>query len=124
MEPVYTKNAPDPIGPYNQAIKANGFVFISGQIPIDPQNGELVSGSIEKETEQVMKNLENILLESGSSFDKVVKTSIFIKSMDDFGKINTVYGNYFKNNQPARETVEVSALPKNVNIEISCIALV
>jgi len=124
MEPIYTKNAPDPIGPYNQAIKANGFVFISGQIPIDPQSGELVSGSIEKETEQVMKNLENILLESGSSFDKVVKSSIFIKNMDDFGTINTVYGNYFKNNQPARETVEVNKLPKNVNIEISCIALV
>ncbi len=124
MEPIYTKNAPDPIGPYNQAIKANGFVFISGQIPIDPQTGELVSGSIEKETEQVMKNLENILLESGSSFDKVVKSSIFIKNMDDFGAINTVYGNYFKNNQPARETVEVSKLPKNVNVEISCIALV
>lgn len=116
--------APEPIGPYSQAVVANGTLYISGQIPIDRSSGDLVSGSIEEETEQVMKNLEFILKESGSGFDQVVKCSIFIKDMADFAKINEVYGIRFPSAPPARETVQVSELPKGVNVEISCIALV
>jgi 2-iminobutanoate/2-iminopropanoate deaminase len=116
--------APAPIGPYSQAVIANGMVYISGQIPIDQSTGNLISGTIEEETEQVMKNLGYILEAAGSGFDKVVKSSIFIKDMGDFAKINAVYGTRFTSNPPARETVQVSELPKGVNIEISCIALV
>ena len=116
--------APAPIGPYSQAVVANGTLYISGQIPIDRSSGNLVSGSIEEETEQVMENLEFILKEAGSGFDQVVKCSIFIKDMGDFAKINNVYGSRFPSNPPARETVQVSELPKGVNVEISCIALV
>ena len=121
---IESNQAPEPIGPYSQAVVANGFLYISGQIPIDRSSGDLVSGSIEEETEQVMKNLSFILEEAGSSFEKVVKTSIFIKNMGDFARINEVYGSRFGENPPARETVEVSDLPKGVNVEISCIALV
>lgn len=121
---IESAHAPEPIGPYSQAVVANGFLYISGQIPIDRSSGELVSGTIEEETEQVMKNLGFILQEAGSSFDAVVKTSIFIKNMGDFTRINEVYGSRFGNQPPARETVEVSGLPKGVNVEISCIALV
>jgi 2-iminobutanoate/2-iminopropanoate deaminase len=116
--------APEPIGPYSQAVSANGVLYVSGQIPINRSSGELVSGSIEDETEQVMKNLGFILEEAGTDFDKVVKCTIFIKNMEDFAKINAVYGTRFTSNPPARETVEVSDLPKGVNVEISCIALV
>lgn len=116
--------APAPIGPYSQAVVANGVVYISGQIPIDQATGNLVTGSIEEETEQVMKNLSYILEAAGSGFDKVLKCSIFIKNMGDFAKINAVYGTRFQSNPPARETVQVSELPKGVNIEISCVALV
>ena len=116
--------APAPIGPYSQAVVANGVVYISGQIPIDQATGNLVTGSIEEETEQVMKNLGYILEAAGSGFDKVLKCSIFIKNMGDFAKINAVYGTRFQSNPPARETVQVSELPKGVNIEISCVALV
>lgn len=117
-------DAPAPIGPYSQAVVANGTLYVSGQIPIDQRTGQLISGTIEEETEQVMKNLGYILEEAGSSFEQVVKCSIFIKDMNDFAKINEVYGSRFKVNPPARETVEVSELPKGVNVEISCIALV
>lgn len=116
--------APEPIGPYSQAVSANGFLYVSGQIPINRSTGDLISNSIEEETEQVMKNLGFILEESGSGFDKIVKCSIFIKDMNDFAKINEVYGSRFPNDPPARETVEVSGLPKGVSVEISCIALV
>lgn len=116
--------APAPIGPYSQAIQANGTLYVSGQIPIDQSTGKLISGSIEEETEQVMKNLGYILEAAGSSFEEVVKCSIFIKNMDDFSRINEVYGTRFALNPPARETVQVSELPKGVNVEISCVALV
>ena len=114
--------APAPIGPYSQAIKHGNTLFVSGQIPINQQTGELIEGSIEEETEQVMKNLGYILEEAELTFEHVLKCSIFVSSMEDFAKINAVYGKYFSKNAPARETVEVSTLPKNVNVEISCIA--
>lgn len=120
---IKTDNAPAPIGPYNQAVKANGFLFVSGQIPANPTTGEIVSGSIEEETHMVMKNLEAILKEAGIGFQNVVKASIFISNMDDFARINAVYGSYFTDNFPARETVQVARLPKDVNVEISVIAI-
>jgi 2-iminobutanoate/2-iminopropanoate deaminase len=120
---IKTNNAPAPIGPYNQAVKANGFLFVSGQIPADPKTGEIVKGSIEDETQMVMKNLQAILTEAGIGFSHVVKASIFISNMDDFAKINAVYGSYFTDNFPARETVQVARLPKDVNVEISVIAI-
>ena len=119
---IQTDKAPAPIGPYNQAVKANGMLFVSGQIPIIPATGELESGGIKVETEQVMQNLKAILDEAGLSFDNVVKTSIFIADMNDFVDVNEVYGKYFGEDAPARETVAVRTLPKNVNVEISCIA--
>lgn len=121
-EIIHAKNAPAPIGPYSQAVKSNGTIYISGQIPIDQSTGNLVEGTIEEETEQVMKNLGFILEEAGLSFDHVVKCSIFVSDMNNFSRINEVYGRYFQTNPPARETVEVSRLPKDVNVEISCIA--
>ncbi|MEJ6694251.1 MAG: RidA family protein [Chitinophagales bacterium] len=121
-EIVNTINAPAPIGPYNQATKANNTLFISGQIPADPATGEIINSSIEDETHMVMKNLKAILDEAGLGFDNVLKTSIFISDMDNFNKINTVYGSYFTSDFPARETVQVSRLPKDVNVEISAIA--
>ena len=121
--PIYTSNAPEPIGPYNQGIFAGDTLYISGQIPINPNTNELLEGTISEQTHLVMKNLENILDAAGLSFNNVVKTSIFIKNMDDFGKINEAYGSYFDDIPPARETVEVSRLPKNVLVEISCIAV-
>jgi 2-iminobutanoate/2-iminopropanoate deaminase len=119
---INTTKAPAPIGPYSQSVMANGMLFVSGQIPIDPGTGELIQGSIEEETTQVMKNLEAILNEAEATFTNVVKCSIFVKSMDDFASVNTIYGTFFDENPPARETVEVSQLPKGVNVEISCIA--
>ena len=119
---IESSKAPAPIGPYSQAVEVNGVLYISGQIPIDQASGELVSGTIEEETEQVMKNLGYILEAAGTSFDQVVKCSIFIKDMGDFAKINAIYGTRFPENPPARETVQVSELPKGVNVEISCIA--
>lgn len=119
---IKTDKAPAPIGPYNQAVQANGMLFISGQIPIIPATGELEAGGIKQETEQVMQNLKAILEEAGLSFTNVVKTSIFIADMNDFVNVNEVYGKYFGEDAPARETVAVKTLPKNVNVEISCIA--
>ncbi|AYN00450.1 MULTISPECIES: RidA family protein [Chryseobacterium] len=119
---VSTVNAPAAIGPYSQANFANGVLYISGQIPVDPATGKLVEG-IEKETHQVMKNLEAILTEAGMTFKNVVKASIFLKSMDDFAVMNDIYASYLDaESYPARETVQVSCLPKNVDIEISMIA--
>ena len=121
---VNTDQAPAPIGPYNQATIANGFAFVSGQIALDPSTGDLVTGSIEEETKKVMANLEAVLKAAGTDFDGVVKTTIFIRDMGQFAAINAVYGEYFQNEPPARETVEVSRLPKDVHVEISCIAIV
>ena len=117
-----TDKAPAPIGPYSQAVATHGMLYVSGQIPIIPATGELEDGGIQAETKQVMENLGAILQEAGINFDHVIKTSIFIASMKDFALINEIYGRYFGDNPPARETVEVSVLPKNVNVEISCIA--
>lgn len=122
MPIINSAKAPAPIGPYSQAVKAGNTLYISGQIPIDQASDVLIEGSIEEETEQVMKNLGFILEEAGLSFQDVLKCSIFVSSMNNFARINTVYGKYFQENPPARETVEVSGLPKGVNVEISCIA--
>jgi 2-iminobutanoate/2-iminopropanoate deaminase len=121
-EIIITKNAPAPIGPYNQATKANNTLYISGQIPADPATGAIITSSIEDETHMVMKNLGAILKEAGLSFDNVLKTSIFISDMNNFARINEVYGSYFTSDFPARETVQVARLPKDVNVEISAIA--
>ncbi|MCA6066780.1 RidA family protein [Chryseobacterium sp. RG1] len=119
---INTVNAPAAIGPYSQANFANGVLYISGQIPVDPATGKLVEG-IEKETHQVMKNLEAILTEAGMTFKNVVKATIFLKNMDDFAVMNDIYASYLDaDSYPARETVQVSCLPKNVDIEISMIA--
>lgn len=122
-EIIYTKNAPEPIGPYNQAVKIGKILYVSGQIPLIPGKMELVNGNLEKETIQVMKNLEAVLLKANMTFDNVVKTTIFLSDMDNFEIINKIYGKYFDpENAPARETVEVSNLPKYVRLEISVIA--
>ena len=121
---INTSNAPAPIGPYNQAVLSGNTLYISGQIPIDPLSGNLIEGDIKKETAQSMDNLKAILLEAGMTFKQVVKTSIFVKDMHQFSKINEVYAAYFDAaTAPARETVEVANLPKFVNVEISMIAV-
>jgi 2-iminobutanoate/2-iminopropanoate deaminase len=119
---IETTQAPAAIGPYSQAVQAGNLLFVSGQIPLDPQTGNLVTDGIEPETHRVMKNIEAILEAAGLSFHNVVKTTIFLKSMDDFAKVNTVYASYFTGNFPARETVEVAGLPKGARVEISVIA--
>ena len=121
-EKVYTKNAPDAIGPYSQAVKAKGFVFTSGQIAINPATGNVEADTIEGQTEQVMKNLKAVLEEAGSSLEKAVKTVCFLADMNDFGKFNAIYGKYFTS-KPARSCVAVKTLPKNVLVEVECIAL-
>lgn len=120
---IFTDDAPEPIGPYSQAVSINGMLFVSGQIPLDPFSGVLINDGIAAETEQVMQNIKAILEAAEMDFGNVVKCSIFLTDMHDFPKVNEVYGNYFKTNPPARETVEVSVLPKNANVEISCIAV-
>jgi 2-iminobutanoate/2-iminopropanoate deaminase len=122
-EAVSTKDAPQAIGPYSQAIKANGFVFVSGQIPIDPATGSVITGDIAAQTERVMKNLESILRATGSSLAQVVKSTVYLKNMSEFAAMNEVYARFFKNAPPARATVEVSRLPKDVLVEIDVIAL-
>jgi len=120
---IYTDKAPAPIGPYNQAILHNGMLYTSGQIALNPANMELVMDSIEIETKQVMENLKAVLEAANMTFENVIKSTIFIMDMNDFAKINSVYGSYFnEETAPARETVQVATLPKNVNIEISMIA--
>jgi 2-iminobutanoate/2-iminopropanoate deaminase len=120
---INTDNAPAPIGPYSQAIAANGFLFVSGQIPSNPSTGEIASGDIRAEAKQVMENIKAILTEAQLNFSNVVKTSIFLTDMGNFAQVNEVYGTYFTDQFPARETVQVAALPKNVNVEISVIAV-
>ncbi|WP_316802719.1 RidA family protein [Pedobacter nototheniae] len=120
---IKTSNAPAPIGPYNQAVMAGNFLFVSGQIAINPESGELNLVNIEEETHQVMRNLKAVLLEAGLDFENVVKTTIFLSDMGTFAQVNEIYGQYFTENFPARETVQVSVLPKNVNVEISVIAV-
>lgn len=120
---IFTENAPEPIGPYSQAVLVENTLYVSGQIAIDPFIGDVVRNGVEVETEQVMQNIKNILIAAGMNFSDVVKCSIFLKDMQDFPKVNAVYGKYFSENPPARETVEVGCLPKNVLVEISCIAV-
>ncbi|MFI8378993.1 RidA family protein [Leeuwenhoekiella sp. NPDC079379] len=121
---ISTSNAPAPIGPYNQAVFAGDTLYISGQIPLDPKTGELISGDITEETKMVMQNLEAILIEAGLTFEHVVKSSIFLSDMNSFAAVNAVYATAFnEQTAPARETVEVANLPKFVNVEISMIAV-
>jgi len=120
---IRTTNAPAPIGPYNQAVLAGDTLYISGQICIDPVSGELKKKDIQEETHQAMQNIKAILLAAGTGFNNVVKTTIFITDMNQFSEINEVYGKYFEGDFPARETVQVAALPKFVNVEISMIAI-
>ncbi|MCX2478662.1 RidA family protein [Pedobacter sp. MC2016-15] len=119
---INTTDAPAPIGPYSQAVLANGFLYVSGQIPINPATGELTIDSIKSETEQVMRNLNAVLLEAGFEFSNILKTTIFLSDMALFAEVNEVYGSYFESEFPARETVAVKGLPKGVNVEISVIA--
>ncbi len=121
---VATKEAPQAIGPYSQAIKTGGFVFSSGQIAIDPATGNVINGDVAAQTDRVMKNLAAVLAAAGSSLSKVVKTTVFLKSMGDFATMNEVYGRHFGSNRPARSTVEVARLPKDVLVEIEVIAKV
>jgi len=119
---IKTSNAPEPIGPYSQAVKAGGMLFISGQIALKPGTSELVTDNIQAETEQVMSNLKAILTDAGLAFKHVIKTTIFLNDMSLFALVNEVYGKYFESDFPARETVAVKGLPKDVNVEISMIA--
>jgi 2-iminobutanoate/2-iminopropanoate deaminase len=119
---ITTENAPAPIGPYNQAVMAGNFLFISGQVALKPGTGELADTDVYEETHQVMQNLKSILSEAGMNFDNVVKTTIFLSDMELFSAVNEIYGKYFNGDFPARETVAVKGLPKNVNVEISMIA--
>ena len=120
---VQTEQAPKAIGPYSQAIKANGFVFASGQIPIIPETGEFVAGGITEQTEQVIKNLSRVLEAAGSGLDRVVKTTVFLADMEEFVAMNEVYGKYFSEEPPARATVEAAGLPRGARVEIEAIAL-
>lgn len=120
---IHTKAAPSPIGPYNQAVMAGNMLFVSGQIAINPESGALQLNTIEEETHQVMKNIRAILIEAGMDMENVVKTGIFLLDMNNFSIVNEIYGSYFASNYPARETVQVARLPKDVNVEISVIAI-
>lgn len=121
---INTKNAPAPVGPYNQSVLANGTLYMSGQIAIDPSTGNLILENIEDETHQVFKNIKAVLTEAGMTLENVVKCSVFVADMEMYGRINAVYAQYFdEENAPARELVEVANLPKYVNVEISCIAV-
>ncbi|MBA3992863.1 MAG: reactive intermediate/imine deaminase [Cyanobacteria bacterium DS2.3.42] len=122
MKVVATDSAPKAIGPYSQAIVMNGMVFVSGQIPIDPATGNLIDGPIADQTKRVMTNLAAILEAAGASLAKVVKTTVYLKDMGDFAEMNEVYGNHFPDHKPARATVQVAKLPRDVGVEIDCIA--
>ena len=122
-EVIATDGGPKAIGPYSQAIKANGFIFVSGQVALDPATQQLIEGDIAAQTERVLKNLGGILQAAGSSLDKVVRAGVFLKNMSDFAAMNEVYGRYFTQAPPARSTVEVARLPKDVLVEIDVIAL-
>lgn len=121
---IQSPAAPAPIGPYSQAVKAGNFLFLSGQIALDPESGGLKMDSVEVETQQVMKNLQAVLQQAGLDFNHVVKTTIFLMDMNDFATVNTIYGSYFQGDFPARETVQVAGLPKGVRVEISMVAAV
>jgi 2-iminobutanoate/2-iminopropanoate deaminase len=123
IEPVSTDRGPKAIGPYSQAVKANGFVFLSGQIPLDPQTQQIVEGDIAAQTERVLENLKAIVEAAGSSIMRVVKTTVFLADMKDFAAMNDVYSRYFLAHPPARSTVEVARLPRNARVEIDVIAL-
>ena len=120
---ITTKEAPQAIGPYSQAIRANGFVFTSGLIPIDPVTQQLITGDVAAQTDRVLQNVSAILIAAGSSLEKAVRTTVFLKNMSDFAAMNEVYGRYFTSNPPARSTVEVARLPKDVLVEIDVVAL-
>lgn len=120
---VYSASAPEPIGPYSQAVQVGNMLFMSGQVAIQKSTGNIITSSIEEETAQVMQNLADVLAAAGMDFSHVVKSTIFLKDMNNFPKVNEIYGKHFPQNPPARETVEVSRLPKDVNVEISCIAV-
>ncbi|MGB9857226.1 MAG: RidA family protein [Dictyoglomaceae bacterium] len=122
-EIISTDKAPKAIGPYSQAVKVGNFVFISGQIPIDPNTGRVVEGDIKEQTKRVLENIKGILESLGVSLNNVVKTTVFLKNMDDFSSMNEVYSSYFTENPPARSTIEVSRLPRGVDIEIEAIAV-
>jgi len=122
-EAISTKDGPKAIGPYSQAIKANGFVFVSGQVGIDPATQQVITGDVAAQTDRIMKNLEGILKAAGSGLDKVVRSTVFLKNIGDFGAMNDVYGTYFTSAPPARSAVEVARLPKDVAVEIDVIAL-
>ena len=122
MQIIYTEKAPKPIGAYSQAVKYNGFVFVSGQIAIDPKTNQFVNGTVEEQTELIMENIKAILEEAGLDLSCVIKTTIYLKNIEDFPKVNEVYSRYFKEHKPARATVEVSNLPKNALVEIEVIA--
>jgi 2-iminobutanoate/2-iminopropanoate deaminase len=121
---ITSDNAPKTVGPYSQAVRVGNLVFLSGQIPLDPASGQLVEGSIQHQTERVLENMRAVLEAAGLTFDNVVKTSVFLKSLTDFPHMNEVYARYFPSNPPARSTVEVSRLPRDVSIEIDAIAVV
>jgi 2-iminobutanoate/2-iminopropanoate deaminase len=123
IESVATDRGPKAIGPYSQAIRANGFVFLSGQIPLDPKTQQVVEGDIAAQTERVLENLKSVVEAAGSSIQRVVKTTVFLADMNDFAAMNEIYSRYFVSHKPARSTVEVSRLPKNVRVEIDLIAL-
>ena len=122
-EIISTPNAPKDIGPYSQAVRANGFIFVSGQIPLDPSTGEVIVGDIAQQTTRVLDNLKAILEAGGSSLDRAVKVSVFLKDMGEFAAMNAVYAQYFRENFPARATVEVARLPRDVGVEIDIVAL-
>lgn len=124
IETVKTDNAPGAIGPYSQAVKAGGMVFCSGQIPIDPATGEFVSEDIAEQTEQVLRNLSEVLKAAGTALENVVKTTVFLADMNDFVAMNDVYSRYFNENKPARATVQAARLPRDAKVEIDCIAIV
>ena len=123
LEKIETSKAPRAMGPYSQAVKAGALLFVSGQIPMDPETATLVSGSIEEQTMRVMDNIGSILSAAGASFDRLVKTTIFLRDMDNFTRVNEVYGSFFSGTFPARACVEVTRLPKDVNIEIEAVAV-
>lgn len=122
-EIITCDSSPKAIGPYSQAVRAGQFIFVSGQIPIDPCSGEMIQGDIKRQTQQVLKNIGNILTASGSSLDRVIKTTVYMANILDYSKINEVYGNYFTGSYPARSAVEVSRLPKGAEIEMEVIAI-
>ena len=119
---INTNGAPQAIGPYSQALKANGFLFVSGQIPLDPVSAQIVYGGVESQTYQVLNNLKAILAHEGLTFDNVVKTTVFLKDMEDFGAVNKIYAEYFTTEAPARACVQVAKLPRDVSVEIEAIA--